>query len=173
MKKVYFAIFLFVINTYIFSQNINTHQIYFIVDSKLWQDMDIGNSANTWNIEGERNFSLKNYNNQYLWCYNKNKGPTIYSLKFRQIFDDTIVYEIIEIVTYEEYVEREKAFFITRVNGNIEEWIESGKINNCEIYKGMIFLRAKYISVEERLLRLIESREIMPIEEKLKLLRSE
>jgi len=157
MKKYAFYCCLFVINTFIFSQNINIHQIYFIVDASLWQDMNIDNLTYTWEIVGERNDFMDNFNNQYLWRYDNNKRLTIYSLQFNQILDETIVFEIMEIIAGEEYDERVS---LSKMNGNIQEWIESGRImHDCKIYEGMIFLKAKYFSSYEELLELIESRE--------------
>ena len=156
MKKYAFFCFFFVINTFIFSQNINTNQIYFVIDTSLWQDMDINNSAYSWEITGERNYLMDNFDNQYLWRYNNKLGLTIYSLQFKQILNETIVFKIIEIITDEEYNENVP---LSKWNGNIEEWIETGTImHDFEIYKGMIFLKAKYISAYEQLLKIMETR---------------
>ena len=157
MKKYAFFCCLFVINTFIFSQNINIHQIYFIVDASLWQDMDIDNLTYSWEIAGERNFSLDNFNNQYLWRYDNNNRLTIYPLQFKQILNETIVFEITKVITGDEYDEMVP---LSKGNGNIQEWIESGTtMPDSEIYKGKIFLKAKYDSLYEQLLRSIESRE--------------
>ena len=154
MKKyVFYYCFLFLFNSLLFSQNNSTNQIYFIIETSLWQNMDINNSIYNWEIMGERNFQMENKNNQYLFRYNENI-IVIYSLEYIQTINNILLFEVVEIITSREYDRRVP---LSKGNADIEEWIENGVIiNDCEIYNGMMLLVARYISTDEKILKLLE-----------------
>jgi len=154
-RNIIFYCFLFIFNTLIFSQGNNSNQIYFIVKASLWQNMEIDNFIYKWEIIGERNYQMNGTNNQYLSRY-YNYMQTIYSLEYKETINDIFIFEIMEIISDKEYNER---VLLSKGNTEIEEWIECGIIINDDgLYQGMILCIARYISFEEYIFKLFESR---------------